>query len=159
MRKWAQRGLDTCLRLNSYKWNYACFNLQHSQHGVISTFVGAFGNVWRHVCLSWLRVGGCTTCIQRIQAKNAIKHPIMHGAVPATLNFLASDTIITKGEIPAPLCSRGWEVMWEFSTQCSEKGRWYGVVAVIISFVSVASGLPWLSRDLSYPGSEPSQGW
>ena len=32
------------------------------------------------------------------------------------------------------------------------------MVAVIISFVSVAWGLPWLSRDLSYLGSEPPKG-
>lgn len=53
------------------------------------------------------------------------------------------------------LCSQVQGVVWELSTQPSEKGRWCVVVAVIIYFVSVAWGLPWLSRDLSPPFQHP----
>lgn len=73
----------------------------------------------------------------------------MHGAVPTTLNFWSQIALVPRVRILLhSALTQG--VRWEFSTQCSEKGRWYRVVAVVISL----SQWPGVSR--GYPGSEPS---
>lgn len=81
---------------------------------------GTSGNIWRHTGLSLLKEEGITGIVQ-VEARDTVRHPIVHGTVSITNNHLAHN--VNNAETEKPYIKRSKKISTANHHGC-ETGGW-----------------------------------